>query len=60
MFIAEDISGEAIMSCADIYRDPKTDLAMIADIKIDKSIKPVQGRFVNMFKKKEPLGSPHN
>jgi hypothetical protein len=63
MFIAEDISGDYIMSYSDIYRDSKTDLAMIAEIKIDgKEVDPdtLKGRFVKMFKgRKKPSGSPH-
>jgi hypothetical protein len=61
MLIAEDISGDCIMSYSDIYRDPNTDIAMIAEIKIDEKIKPgTDGRFIRMFKGRKKLsGSPH-
>jgi hypothetical protein len=59
MLIAEDISGKSIMACADIFRNPVTNLGMIAEIKLNmEAVRDREGRFVDMFKRKKPPGSP--
>jgi hypothetical protein len=47
--IAEDENGDALSGYTLIHRNPKSKLAMIADLKVERVKHPCEGRFTNMF-----------